>query len=433
MEQKTKSTINLLLRILLLAAGLFFLALGVALSTKSGLGVSPVSSVAYVLSMLVPLSMGVCTTLQNILFLLIQLVLLRREFKPARLLQLGVVFLFGFFTDFTLRLVAPLEVSTYPMRLGLGVLSCALMGFGVFLEVRAQVVVMANEGALSVIAAKTGREFGVVKILNDVTLIVLTVLLSLAGFGRIVGVREGTIIAAVCVGLFAQFFHSYVHVFDSIFEGGVPGTIQKPVPEGALPLVITIEREWGSGGHEIGEMLAEKLGFAFYDTELIEQAAARAGLPSAVVKNREERIKGLLYTLYNQANAFTLDQSAEDAIFDAQTRIIREIAEKENCVIVGRLAAYILRDRPNCFPIFLAAKDDFRLENLSLQNSDREEMLEMLHREDALRAAFCRHFTGKSWGSARHYALCLDSAYFGLDGTLALILQALEKRVRPAQ
>ena len=432
MQNKRKDTINLLLRTLLLAAGLFFLALGVALSIKTGLGVSPVSSVAYVLSMMLPLSMGVCTALQNILFLLIQLVLLRRDFKPTRLLQLAVVFLFSFFTDFTIRLVAPLEVSAYPLRLGLCVLACALMGFGVFLEVRAQVIVMANEGALSVIAAKTGKEFGVVKIINDLTLIALTVILSLAGFGKILGVREGTLIAAVCVGLFAQFFHRYVHVFDRIFEGGLPAVLPKPMPEGALPLVITIEREWGSGGHEIGEMLAEKLGLAFYDTELIEQAAARAGLPANVVQKREERIKGLLYTLYNQANAFTLDQSAEDAIFEAQTRIIREIAEKESCVIVGRLAAYILRDRPNVFPIFLAAKDDFRLENLSLQNSDREEMLEMLHREDELRASFCRHFTGKAWGSARHYALCLDSAFFGLEGTLDLILQALAKRTNAA-
>ena len=432
MKNNITGTVNLLLRTLLLAAGLFFLALGVALSIKTGLGVSPVSSVAYVLSMMLPLSMGVCTALQNILFLLIQLVLLRRDFKPARLLQLAVVFLFSFFTDFTIRLVAPLEVGAYPLRLGLCVLSCALMGFGVFLEVRAQVVVMANEGALSVIAARTGKEFGVVKIINDLTLIALTVVLSLAGFGKILGVREGTLIAAVCVGLFAQFFHRYVHVFDRIFEGGLPAALTKPVPAGARPLVITIEREWGSGGHEIGEMLAKKLGFAFYDTELIEQAAARAGLPANIVQKREERIKGLLYTLYNQANAFTLDQSAEDAIFEAQTRIIREIAEKESCVIVGRLAAYILRDRPNCFHIFLAARDDFRLENLSLTDSDREEMLEMLHREDALRASFCRHFTGKAWGSARHYALCLDSSFYGLDGTLELILKALEKRINAA-
>ena len=108
MKTKKTNAVNFALRTLLLILGLFFLALGVALSTKSGLGVSPSAGVAYVLSMLLPLSMGTCTTLLNILYLLIQLAILRREFKPTRLLQLAVVFLFGYFTDFTLWLVSPL-------------------------------------------------------------------------------------------------------------------------------------------------------------------------------------------------------------------------------------------------------------------------------------------------------------------------------------
>ena len=430
--EKSGSGINLLLRVLLLVAGLFFLALGIALSTKSGLGVSPSAGVAYVLSEIFPLSMGTFTTLLNLLYILIQILILRKNFHPTRFLQLAVVFLFGYFTDFTLRLVSGLSVNAYPLQLLLSIFACAVMGFGVFLEVRANVIVMASEGALSVIAEKTGKEFGTVKILNDCLLIVVSVLLSLIAFRRIEGVREGTVIAAFLVGLFTQLCSRSIHVFDGIFYPDRETASAEPSVSDnrQLPLVITIEREWGSGGHEIGERLAKEMMLSFYDYQLIEKAAEHTGLPAEMVKQKEERVKGLIYTLYNQANAFTMDMSKEDAIFEAESKIIRDIASKESCVIVGRLGAYILKDRPNTFNIFLSAGDDFRCENLSKRSgTDKEEMLTMMHQEDKLRRGFCLHFTGKPWGLARHYDLSLDTSAYGLDNSLKLIRQALRDRV----
>ena len=416
---------NLPARIVLLLAGLFFLAFGIALSTKSGLGVSPSASLAYVLSLALPLSMGSFTTLLNLLYLLIQLLLLRRDFHPSRLLQLAVVFVFGYFTDFTLRLVAPIQLESYPARLLLGVLACAVMGFGVFLEVRANVIVMASEGALSVIAAKTKKDFGTIKILNDCALILITVAVSFLALGKLTGVREGTILAAVLVGLSTQFCNRHIHIFDRFFPAAREA---QPVQEAqeALPLVITIEREWGSGGHELGKRLADELGIAFYDYQLIEKVAAETGLPAETVQRREERVKGWLFTLYNQANAFTRNPGTEDAIFQAQCRIIRQLAAKESCVIVGRLGAYILRERENAFHVFVSADDDFRAERLSRQSGlAKEEVLPLMRREDELRHSYCQHFTGKDWGYARHYQLCLDSSAYGIDASLRLIRQAL--------
>ena len=141
---------------------------------------------------------------------------------------------------------------------------------------------------------------------------------------------------------------------------------------------------------------------------------------------RQVRAGGL--ALGGQANAFTRDQSAEDAIFEAQSKIIRELAAKESCVIVGRLGAFILKDRPNAFHLFLSAKDDFRLANLFPHGGEREKRIDMIHREDDLRAAYCRHFTGRPWGVSRHYSMCLDTSVYGLEGSLELIEQALEKR-----
>ena len=427
-NMKLSNPLKLILRVLLLIVGLFFLALGVALSTKSGLGVSPSASVAFVLSEIFPLSMGAFTTLLNLLYILIQLVILRKDFHPTRLLQLAVVFLFGYFTDFTLHLVSGLAVNFYPFRLFLCVLSCAVMGFGVFLEVRANIIVMASEGALSVIASKTGKEFGTIKIINDCLLIILTILLSFIAFHRIDAVREGTVIAAFLVGLFTQLYNRHIHIFGSIFNIAKPEDAHLTGSE-SHPLVITIEREWGSGGHEIGERLAVELGISFYDYQLIEKVAEKTGLPAETVKNREERVKGFLYTLYNQANAFTRSQSAEDAIFEAQGKIIRDLAEKESCVIVGRLGAYILKDRENCFHLFLSAKDDFRCESLAKRTGiSHEEMLDMMHQEDRLRRSYCLHFTGKPWGLARHYDLCLDTSDYGIEKSLQIITYALKEK-----
>lgn len=112
-----KEIFNFILRCLLLVAGLFILALGIALSAKSGLGVSPVSSTAYVLSLVFPPSMGTFNNLMNLIYMLIQLILLGRAFRISRLLQLVVVFIFSYFTDFTLELVSPLIVNGYVMQL----------------------------------------------------------------------------------------------------------------------------------------------------------------------------------------------------------------------------------------------------------------------------------------------------------------------------
>ena len=419
-----KSSVKYLLRVLMLAAGLFFLALGIALSTKSGLGVSPISSLAYVLSQVFPVSMGTFTTAMNLLFVLLQVILLGRRFQLRRLLQLVVVFVFGFFTDFTLSLVAPLSISAYPARLALGIGSCLVMGFGVYLEIRARVVVMSNEGALSVIAEKTGKPFGTIKIINDLTLIVLTVIVSLLCLRRVAGVREGTLIAAFLVGICAQFFDRHIRVFDPLFEEPLPVETADGV---SVPLVITIERQWGSGGHEVGELLARELGLPFYDFESVS-AWASGGAPAPERGNGQ--LKGFLFTLYNQANSYTRDQTAEDEIFEQHGRAVREMAEKESCVIVSRLASYYLRRRPNTFHVFLSASDDFRLDNLTELDpgQDRARLLELIHREDELRYDYCLHYTGTAWGLASHYQLCLDTSLYGIEKTSAMIRAALNER-----
>ncbi|MBR1660383.1 MAG: cytidylate kinase family protein [Oscillospiraceae bacterium] len=413
------------LRLPLLIAGLFFLAFGVALSTKSGLGVSPSASLTYLLSQIFPaVSMGTFTTLLNVLYTLIQIAVLGKKWRPWRLLQLAVVFVFGYFTDFTLALVAPLSVEKYILRLALCVLSCAIMGFGVFLEVKANVIVMASEGAISAIAAAVKRDFGQIKIINDCICVLLSVVISLLVLGKVSSVREGTIIAAVLVGLCTQFFNRHIHIFDP--QKAAPEAEQETDWAKDYPLVITIEREFGSGGTEIGKALAEKLGIKFYDYDLIQKVAEETGLPFERVERKEERIRGLFYTLYNQANAYSNDLSSQDAIFEAQRKIIEELS-KDSCVIMGRLGAYILKTRPNTLHMFISAKEEFRAARIARQyRLSPEQALETVRREDELRHSYAQHFTGQPWGQAQHYRLCLDSSAYGIEQSLRIIREALK-------
>ena len=414
-------------RVVCLVLGLFILAFGIALSTKCGLGVSPSSGLAYLLSEIFPLSMGAFTTLMNVCYLLIQLLILRKKFHPSRLLQLLVVFLFGYFTDFTLMLVAPIEVENYFLQLLLCVGACAVMGLGLFLEVRARVISMASEGALSVIAAARGRDFGQIKIINDCVCVIATVVISWFAFHEIHAVREGTIIAAVLVGLFTQFYGRHIHI--KWLEPAALRTETEPETDWAkdYPLVVTIEREFGSGGRAIGMALAEKLGIKFYDEELISKTAEETGLPFERVQKGEESIRRLAYALYNQTHAYTTEMSAQDAIFEAQKKVIRSLADRESCVIMGRLGAYILKERPNSMHIFISAKEEFRASRIAKEYEvGRERAMEMVRNVDALRHNYCRHFTGSPWGMARHYRLCVDTSAYGIDESLRIIRESLK-------
>ena len=186
---------------------LFIMALGVAISTKSDLGTSPVSCVPYVLSLGLPLSMGVTTIIWNAVFILVQIILQRRDFKPFQLLQIATISVFGYFTDFALALVSWINVDTYIMRWVLCIISSMVIAIGVSLEVKSDVLMLAGEGTMTVISNKFGIEFGKVKTGFDCTQMLIGVALSLLMFGKLQGVREGTVAAAIHVGVFVRFIY----------------------------------------------------------------------------------------------------------------------------------------------------------------------------------------------------------------------------------
>ena len=192
----------------LFVLSLWFSALGVAFTKCGSLGVSPVSSVANVLSLrFSALSMGDWLILWSVLLILGQIAVLRRRYQLIQLLQLPMAFLFGWFTDVGMLIAGLVPVNNYPMQLVMVVLGIVILGFGVALSVIANVMFNAGEGFVKALSDVTEKNFGDVKIAFDIFSVSLSVVLSLILFGgKVVGLREGTLIASICTGLAVKFF-----------------------------------------------------------------------------------------------------------------------------------------------------------------------------------------------------------------------------------
>lgn len=188
--------------------GLLIAGIGVAVTKKGELGVSPVSSVANVLSLkYTTLTLGNWLIIWNSILILGQIVILRRKFQPFQLLQVPMSFLFGYFTDFGMWIISSIEVDIYLMRLAMVLLGTVILGFGISISVIANLILNSGEAFVKALSDTTHKEFGNLKIGFDITCVMLAVILSLIFFeGKIEGTREGTIIAALFTGFVIRFF-----------------------------------------------------------------------------------------------------------------------------------------------------------------------------------------------------------------------------------
>lgn len=198
--------------------------------------------------------------------------------------------------------------------------------------------------------------------------------------------------------------------------------------------VITIARQYGSGGREIGEMLAQKLGVPYYDKELIALAAKKSGLSEEVFRQADERAtSSLLYSLVMGTYGFgggvagMNDMPINDKLFLIQADIIRKAAEKGACVIVGRCADYVLRERKDCLKVFIHADRDSRLlRAVEKYGIDPAKVSDFLTKKDKQRANYYNFYTNKKWDSMQNYDLTIDSSVFTSEQAVELIIKAAE-------
>lgn len=193
--------------------------------------------------------------------------------------------------------------------------------------------------------------------------------------------------------------------------------------------IITISRQCGSGGHTIGKMVAEKLNIPFYDKQLLKIVAERSGLAEEVIEEKGEyNPSSLLYMIATKLSyGYSVGSKGEmplpDQINAFQTELIRELAEKESCVIIGRDADYILREHPDCFHVFIHGKLDDRMKRVVTEHGIApDEARHHVQNRDTKRRQHYGHYTDRTWGMAENYNLCLDSSYLGVEACVQLII-----------
>lgn len=201
--------------------------------------------------------------------------------------------------------------------------------------------------------------------------------------------------------------------------------------------IITIGRQFGSGGSEIGKKLAEKLGIAYYDKNLIELASEKSGISKKVFEKADERHNSFLYSLSMAhygglvSPVYLNDVITNDKLFIIQSNIIKEIAKKESCVIVGRCASDILEDVAETLDVFVHAGLEYRTQRIMrLYDMPEHSAQTLIKKTDKSRSSYFDFYSSKSWGACETYDISLNSEFLGVDGCVNLLSECVEKKFK---
>ena len=199
--------------------------------------------------------------------------------------------------------------------------------------------------------------------------------------------------------------------------------------------IITIGRQFGSAGHEIGEKVAESFGIKFYDKAILTRAAKDSGFCEEMIQNHDERpTNSFLYNLVMDTYSFGyntstfVDMPISHKVFLAQFDTVKKIADEGPCVIVGRCADYALSDYDNVLKLFIYGNNDDRCKRLmSRHGLEEKEALDLMNKTDKKRASYYNYYSSKKWGHAESYDLCINSSLLGIEKTVNLIVQAVDE------
>ena len=207
---------ELIKRYIFLLVGPFVNGLGVSFIAKAGLGTSPITSIPYTLSLSFTPTVGMFTLVFNIFLVILQVILLRRNFQLQNLLQLPIIALFSCFIDLTMSLLGFIQPETYVLKVISLVIGCLILGFGVFMEMVANVAMLPGEATVRAVSDVFSTDFGKTKIAFNSSMTVIAAILSFIMFRHLDGVREGTIVAAILVGFIARLFKKYIGGIEKI-------------------------------------------------------------------------------------------------------------------------------------------------------------------------------------------------------------------------
>lgn len=417
---------NLVKRIIVYFMGLFIMTIGIALSVKSNLGVSPVSSIPYTMTCVWGIEMGKATILFHCVLVVLQIILLRREFKVKNLLQVFVGIIFGYFTTFCNWGVSFLPTpENIGIRIAMILLSTVFVAIGIFFYMPADIMPLAGEGAMQAVSKITGIEFPKVKIGFDISMVIISLITCLCMIKSFGSVGVGTIIAAVLVGtILGMISKKYGSWRDQFL--GVTKEAEQEAELNADNYVITIAREYGSGGREIGKRVAKLLGIDYYDLEVIRKTAEESGVTMREVEKVEQTVKSpvaqsLLYWCVGSTSE--LDLPIVERIYHTQKKVIRDCAGKKPCVIVGRLSNFILEDYRH-ISVFIGADMEQKIERVKeREHLTEEDAMDKIKKVESERENHCYYFTRKRWKDMGNYDFYAKSNLLGVEKTAEMIAE----------
>ena len=424
------------------------MAIGVVLSARSNLGVSPVGSLANVfyqigLAEKMPdfVNLGNCTMLLYFIYILAEILILRKDFKPTMFLQLIAAVLFGQLVNLAGVMLAFLpDPANYGIQLIYIICSIPMVAIGVMCYLSPNILPTPGDGMSIAVSKRSGLSLGTSKVIFDCTMVIISAVVSLLYFHKLVGIREGTVICALFVGMVLKQMQKRWQ--DALLrfvgrESKVQRAIQESLGDygidsaGKPKVIVTIGREFGAGGEEIGELLAKRLGIEFYHKKLNVLTAEKSGIPLSRVEELESRKeRAIFHDFGSSAYAMSNDVlSPEEELFVARAAVIREIAARdESCVILGRCADYVLYDNPNCFRIFVHARPHDRIPRIQKKFSlSYEEARREMDNTDNARAEHYRYFTGREYGTQKYYHLGIDSGIIGIDESVEVIVEMIRR------
>ena len=199
--------------------------------------------------------------------------------------------------------------------------------------------------------------------------------------------------------------------------------------------VITIARGFGSGGKTIGQMLAKRLDIDYFDNDLLRLASEESGINIALFGKADEKVKANLFKKYNRSYGSKIispdstEFISDDNLFNYQAKIIRDLAAKQNCIIIGRCGDYVLRDDPKAIRIFVCADEQACIDKVvELYGIDADDAKKKIEKIDKSRAAYCKYYTGNDWNDPANYDLCINTTKVGFDGAVDIIIDYMKRK-----
>lgn len=415
-------------RLIVSIFGLFLMSLGIAFAIRSNLGITPISCPPYVLShYFTNWTLGQLTVGMHITMVIAQVIILKKEFPKSQYSQILVSFLFGFLIDGSMFITQELTPANYFMQILFVLIGSLLVAVGIIFEVTPKLLYLAGDGLMITVARVLKRPFGQIKITFDVTLVIFSIIAGYFLLHNIIGVREGTVISAVLIGFIIGKLNPVISPLIIRFLE----RREKHKDDIKGYNIITIGRELGSGGREIGQKLAKKLGWKFIDKEFIKDAVEKSGLSGDFVENNDQQMTSTekLLRYISMDNIFNDENlSDNDRLFIAQSKIIKDAAVNGNCVIVGRCADVVLDDCDNCFNIFISADKEFAKKRVAEEfKLTEDEAVDYINKVNHLRSNHYNYYTGRTWGDPSRYDMFIKSSSLGIDRAVDAVYNAVKK------